>query len=86
MTAASKPSEELTWVKTASNNAMLSKDEVMAWMKLDATADLRALIRDQSFPKPKFGMAVSCRLSSKCRWRVGSIRAWLAAQEAADAH
>jgi predicted DNA-binding transcriptional regulator AlpA len=64
----------MEWIKTAANNAVITRDEVLAWVKL-GKVDLRKMVLSGQFPSPKFGM--SARITNTARWRVGDIREWL---------
>lgn len=71
----------MEWIKTAANNAIITRDEVKQWLRV-STPELRALIAEQGFPQPKYGM--SDRLTTTARWRVGDVRQWLDGQEHKD--
>jgi hypothetical protein len=65
-----------TWVRTASNHAMISKAEVCEWLGCRLT-DLPGMIERGEIPEPRVGRS-GARLGAKCRWRVGDMRAQLA--------
>ena len=72
---------ELTWVTTASPNAVVSRDELLQWLKV-SRKELVVMI-DRGFPKPRFTAGrESSRITSRCRWRVGDVRAWIAGRDA----
>lgn len=76
------------WVATASRHALITRDELLAWLQIDG-AQLRVLYQsDETFPAPRIrGFARLDKLTRRCRWRVGDVRAWLAgrSQAAEDA-
>lgn len=71
---------EPTWLKTISNHAVIGKGELLEWLGVTA-AQLKAMLRDDGFPPPRFGgfhsKPASERVTSTSRWRVGDVRAWL---------
>jgi hypothetical protein len=71
-------SGEPGWLKTISNHAVITRDELLEWIKVNPK-DLLALVA-AGFPSPRFGSGKnpSFKLTSRCRWRVGEVRAWLA--------
>lgn len=78
-----------SWVTTASNNAVITRDELLAWLKLPHGAALR-LLSAQGLPPPRFvgpGSAAAqggaLTYTRLCRWRVGDIRAWIAGRDVA---
>lgn len=72
---------ELTWTCTANPNAVVTRDELLEWLKI-ARYELKALCDSQGFPPPRFTGrgADTKRVTARSRWRVGDVRAWLAAR------
>jgi hypothetical protein len=75
--------DEPGWVRVASNHAVITKDELLEWLRIPSR-DLKPMLDNQGFPSPRFVGGKSPRsglpskvLSSRCRWRVGDVRAWL---------
>ena len=68
-----------SWVSTASDHGVITRDELFAWLDITAS-NLRGLIK-AGFPGPRFGgngaKPLPSKLTSSCRWRVGDVRAWL---------
>lgn len=70
---------EADWIRTASQNAVVTRNEVLQWLKITAP-HLKRLLEVEGFPAPRFkGRSGSSRTTRGCRWRVGDIRAWLEA-------
>lgn len=70
--------EPPTWTRTASDAAIISRDEVLQWLGVDVD-QLRALTKLKQFPPPRLlGAHTSTnKLTSSSRWRVGDVRAWM---------
>lgn len=76
---------EPTWVGTANPNAVLTRDEVLQWLKI-SRAELKHLCSTRGFPPPRYGATnpSAARMTNRSRWRVGDVRAWLASRETLD--
>lgn len=78
---------DLDWIRTASNHAVITKSELMQWLGV-RNDELRRMVNQERFPRPRFGgfrRTTSCSadwLTTSCRWRVGDVRAWLSGSEA----
>lgn len=70
-----------TWTGTANPNAVVTRDELLEWLKIKSY-ELKALCDLQGFPPPRFtGRGADARkVTARSRWRVGDVRAWLAAR------
>lgn len=70
------------WLKTISNHAVISREELMEWLQIDKLA-LRVLLKDEGLPPPRFGgfgkrnAVGELKITARSRWRVGDVRAWL---------
>lgn len=69
------------WIKTASNHAVISKQELLEWLDINP-AQLKTITDRDGFPQARMGgfggRPTSNRITSTSRWRVGDVRAWLA--------
>jgi hypothetical protein len=69
-----------SWVGIASPHAMITKDEVLEWIRITGS-ELRAMVLGNDFPKPRFGTSSNGHFTNRTRWRVGDVRAWAAGAE-----
>lgn len=69
------------WVSTASNHAIINRDELLQWLRLTRQQFWLLSIEHPDFPKPRFGGASKVGPTKASRWRVGDVRAWLAGSQ-----
>lgn len=80
-------SEKPNWIRTASDHAVISREELREWLQLKSEKQIPLLIDSQGLPKPRFlgkgrqGKGISSYITKNARWRVGDIRAWLSGNE-----
>ena len=72
--------QEPSWVRVASSNSIISRDELVAWLGVPH-GHLHVMIKTQGFPPPRFKALRAIKdkgwLTITCRWRVGDVRSWL---------
>ena len=71
---------EPVWLKTISNHAVITRDELLQWLGVDKL-QLKSMLKNDGLPPPRF-TGINAKQDSgvitKCsRWRVGDVRAWL---------
>lgn len=70
--------EPPTWTRTASDNAMISRDELLQWLGVESR-NLAKLIANRGLPRPRRAgiWHTGKAITKTCQWRVGDVRAWL---------
>lgn len=76
--------EPPTWTRTASDNAMITRDELLLWLDIQAR-DVAQLIANRGLPRPRRAgiWNTGNNITKTCQWRVGDVRAWLRGRDVA---